>query len=90
MSFSLLTPGTDEPKEGGKECECLCTTFQYLLPEEPSDRTLKSVDVSEPLFSPIPMLAQSAQGWNSHCGRIGSYQFSSVQSPSRVQLFVTP
>lgn len=74
MGFRLPTPGTDKPKEGGKECECLCSTFQYLPPEEPSDRTLQPVDVSKPLFSPIPVLAQSAQGWNSHCGRVGGYE----------------
>lgn len=74
MGFRLPASGTDEPKEGGKEHECLCSTFQYLPPEEPSDRTLQPVDVSEPLFSPIPVLAQSALGSNSHCGRVGGYE----------------
>lgn len=60
-------------------------------PDNQTDKTTQPIDGSQPLLSPIPVLAQLAQKWSSHCVGVGSSEWAQKHElpPTKADLATT-
>ena len=87
----LLTPYTKMKSKWIKDLSVRPETIKLL--EENIGRTLNDIIQSKVLYDPPPRVTEiktKVKKWNLIKLKIFSVQFSSVQSLSRVRLFVTP